>query len=307
MNVAALTRLAGATLSINATTATLAYQALNQTTNRILVPTGNFPTASLYLGSNGTVSNGILGNGTSNILPYAQVGGGAPGSNLSTGDFAATYVSGANTGFVALPATGYYVASTTVLLQAAPANGLVQVTAAATSTSSQIVGALQLDGSVSGGFTTTPTGTVTVASGAIMPRSTMTRFAFLFPAGLSTCRPRRCCSRTIRGSHWTEFNSTISGPGSLVVAGTDRVYLSQAAGVNTFSGGLTLDNAAQVLFHANGNAGSGMLTLIGGAITHNGGTVFLSNAVDLNGAFSFGFLPGGSGTPAPTSSPGRSR
>src|SRR5438034_316271 len=116
LNFAGLTRTAGATLSINANTATVTYQPLNQTTNQLLFPTASFPTASLFLGSNATAANGILGNGTSNILPYAQVGAGAPGSGLNTGDFAATYVSGANTGFVALPATGYFVAGSTAAL-----------------------------------------------------------------------------------------------------------------------------------------------------------------------------------------------
>src|SRR5205823_11709134 len=126
-----LTRTAGATLSINANTATITYQALNQTNNQVLFPTASFPTASLFLGSNGTASNGILGDGTSNILPYAQVGAGAPGSNINTGDFAGTYVSGANTGFVALPTAAYFVATATAGLVGLPSNTIARVQPAA--------------------------------------------------------------------------------------------------------------------------------------------------------------------------------
>ncbi len=127
LNFAGLTRAVGATLSINANTLTVTYQPLNQTTNQILFPTASFPTASLFLGTNGSTTNGILGNGTSNILPYAEVGGAATGgaTAINTGDFAATYISGANIGFVALPSTAYYLATTAAQLNDAPATALV--------------------------------------------------------------------------------------------------------------------------------------------------------------------------------------
>ena len=203
-------------------------------------------------------------------------------------------MTGSNTGLVALPAAAYYVANNTATLALAPTNALVDLTAAAATTAgTQTVGAIKLDGIANANFglNLTITGTLTIAGGAIMTTGTTsnggsTRGTFL--GGILNLPVETTLFQNFAGTgDWTEINSVIAGAGSLIVSGQGRLFLSSAAGANTFSGGLVVNSGNQVLFQNNAQAGTGTLTLNGGAITSNGGSATLSNPVTLNGAFAF--------------------
>ena len=304
LNLAGLTRSTGATLSINASpNTTTLYQQLNQTSNQILIPTASFPTAALYLGSNGGSTGGILGNGNSYILPYAQVGAGAANSNFNWGDFAATYVSGATTGLMALPATGYYYASTLALLQAAPTNALVDLfqTAAAggiVTTAGQTIGALRMDGyanngnTASGGFNLTLAGTWNIASGSIMSvggtsNGTTTR-NIIKGGSLNLSGESFLFQNFCGGADWTELDSALVGTGSLVVSGEGRLYMNCGTNVNTFTGGLVVNNAQQVLPGNSGMLGAGTVTMVAGGLSDNTANAVFSNPFIFNGYFAIG-------------------
>ncbi len=210
------------------------------------------------------------------------MGAGAPGSALTTGDFAATYVSGPNTGFVPLPATGYY----TGAVASAPTNALVDMTAAGTFTN-QTIGALKLDGTAAN-FTATVSGVLNIASGALMSVGAATNVRMTVTGGSLNLAVETILFQNNRAANeWTEIDPVLTGPGSLVVSGQSRVYFNMAANVNTFSGGLVINSANQAIFQNGGNSGSGTITLTGGSYSPtNGNTGTVANAVILNGFIS---------------------
>ncbi len=286
LNFAGLSRSTGATLSINANTTTTNYLPLDQSTNQILFKTTASLTAALYSGTNGTTA--------SQILPYAQVGAGAPvagNTALTTGDFAMAYVSGASTGFMALPLANYYVANTVALLNAAGPNYLVRLNAATTFTQNVTVGALLLDAGTTAGFTTTITGfTLNIASGAFMSNGNNATRVIVTGGTINLSTETILFQNygNSAGNQWTEIDATIIGSGSLVISGNNRLYLNSAAGANTFTGGLVINSTQQVLFNTNNQAGAGTITINGGAIASNTAGITIANPLTITGAVSLG-------------------
>src|SRR5581483_6436517 len=80
----------------------------------------------------------------------------------------------------------------------------------------------------------------------------------------------------------------ITGSGSLVISGNNRLFLNSATGANTFTGGLVINSTQQVLFQNSGQAGAGTITVNGGAIASNVAGIFIPNAITFTGAMSLG-------------------
>ena len=91
-------------------------------------------------------------------------------------------------------------------------------------------------------------------------------------------------SLSVSGRAATTLNGSVSGSGQLVKTGGGILALS---GVNTFSGGILLEEGALVL--SNDRAvGLGQVSLKGGSLTAKGGARRLDNAVSLQGNMTFG-------------------
>ncbi len=202
---------------------------------------------------------------------------------------------GGNTGLMALPLAAYYAANSQANYQNAPTNALVDLSVAAAAVANQTIGALKLDGNLvnGAGLNLTLTGfTLNVASGALMTTGTSsnggtTRNRFV-GGTLNLPVETILFQNSVVNSEWSNINSSITGPGSLVVSGAGRLYLDSATAANTFTGGLVVNSGNQVLFNASGQTGTGTLTLTGGAISANAANVVISNPVNLNGFIQFG-------------------
>lgn len=89
---------------------------------------------------------------------------------------------------------------------------------------------------------------------------------------------------SVSGTATTALSGPVSGSGQLVKNGGGILDLG---GVNTFSGGIDLEEGALVL--SNDRAvGLGPITLKGGSLTANGGDRRLDNAISLQGNLTFG-------------------
>ena len=252
-----ITRNTGATVNFNGTNLALGGAAGATSFNRILF-------------SNSASVTGLLQGGSSNtaggILPFAEVQGGANGTDLATynqGLNPNVTGSAANVGIAGY--SGYSINPT------APGAGDIVLINAATTFTSTSFGALLITGAVT---VTPPALTLAITTGTIATSAAATIAAGTINLG---------SEGVIFQNAATTMNATLAGSTLLDVAGSNTLALGTTS--NTYSGGTNL-NAGTLTTGASGNPlGLGALTLTGGTFSPG---VSLSNAINLNGLINFG-------------------
>lgn len=290
--VSTVNQLAGSTLPVTLTPTGVTggtFAVLNPTgtANRVLFTAA--PTALQFTGTQGS------------ILPFAEVNGGSNTGDLAT--YGATGVAPFANYLVQNVATGTFAAT----LAGGPNDIVKVVTNNSTGTQTTISGAFNQTvgalvfananlGNNAAGTTNNaqinPTGALAVVSGAVLTlgSSTSTNASNTVSLGAGAGAPfvfggESFLFQNAQSAGNTNFNGPIAGPGTLVVAGTNTVYLNTTSNA-ALTGGVTL-NAGTMIVQGSGNFGTGPLTLVGGSFNPNAAQQVFSNPVTVNGAVTF--------------------